>query len=162
MTLVGPTGELNQLIHEPRGLLLSLDLRSHTEQEDELNRQVLTALLAGNTVLHLCREGGFSVQQQAKLNSKGSLLIQQPWTLDELSLRRLILAKQITGVLIQGSPEQSHCIYQMLCQRENGLLPLITEMAEPLLLRRLMLEKVVSTNTTASGGNPSLLALNED
>ncbi|MCB1663464.1 MAG: hypothetical protein KDI20_12745, partial [Pseudomonadales bacterium] len=101
-------------------------------------------------------------QQQAKLNSKGSLLIQQPWTLDELSLRRLILAKQITGVLIQGSPEQSHCIYQMLCQRENGLLPLITEMAEPLLLRRLMLEKVVSTNTTASGGNPSLLALNED
>lgn|GEM_PF-2298723 len=162
MTLVGPTGELNQLIHEPRGVLLSFDLRNHTEQDSELNKQVLTALLAGNTVLHLCREGGFSAQQQARLNSRGSLLIQQHWALDELSLRRLVLARQISGVLIQGNPEQSQCIHQILRQREGGLLPVIIETAEPLLLRRLILEKVVSTNTTASGGNTSLLVLNEE
>ena len=44
-----------------------------------------------------------------------------------------------------------------LAEREGPLIPLITEDSRTTLMQRLTVEKTISTNTTAAGGNAALL-----
>jgi RHH-type proline utilization regulon transcriptional repressor/proline dehydrogenase/delta 1-pyrroline-5-carboxylate dehydrogenase len=50
----------------------------------------------------------------------------------------------------------------MLSSREGAILPVITAEYNDNLIQRLMTEKTISIDTTASGGNTSLMTLVED
>ena len=51
---------------------------------------------------------------------------------------------------------------QMLAKRTGAILPVITSEYNDHLIQRLLTEKTVSIDTTASGGNTSLMTLVEE
>ncbi|MCF7980974.1 MAG: bifunctional proline dehydrogenase/L-glutamate gamma-semialdehyde dehydrogenase PutA [Pseudomonadales bacterium] len=167
MTLTGPTGETNQLFYESRGVLLSLSLNKDKKPCMAFMTQVLAALLAGNTVLHLalvedtCIELLTRLINQININNN-NIIEAIPISLCEEDLHQLIQQNEIAGVLVQSNEEGVQWLNRMLRQRTGAQLPLITETSEPLLSKRLLLEKVVSTNTTAAGGNASLLTIDDN
>tara|TARA_R110000868_G_C10972732_1_gene770845 strand:- start:36277 stop:40125 length:3849 start_codon:yes stop_codon:yes gene_type:complete len=158
ITLPGPTGELNQLHIEKRGNLLCLQLGDHY-LEDGL-RQVAAAILCGNRVVQLS-DNAFDISpyiQQAGLQG----FYQRDSVNSEQQLLALLLAPHCHGVAVAGSAALQQHVDTLLSQRSGALLPLITERHGPNMMQRFVLEKVVSNNTTASGGNASLLAMSDD
>lgn len=146
--LPGPTGEQNLLFHEPRGVLLCIT------ETAAVNQQIVTALLAGNAVLHLSlQEPG--VQKKTPALDGYRFAGRADCTL----LQELLSSEPVAGVMVEGPQELAETVDRLLCRHPGPLLPLITELCEPLLSKRVLLEKVVSTNTTAAGGNASLLAM---
>ena len=155
--LPGPTGELNQLILEPRGVLLCIQ-QGPQSMSDGI-RQLIAALLCGNTVVQVSSlpVDISDLLQKAGLGSVYSRIALQ----SGLKLQSLLLAGEIQGVAISGP----HCLVRwvdgVLASRKGALRPLIVETNGPALIHRFVLEKAISNNTTASGGNASLLAMED-
>ena len=155
--LPGPTGELNQLILEPRGMLLCI--QQGPQSMCDGIRQLIAALLCGNTVVQVSSlpVDISDLLQKAGLGSVYSRIALQ----SGLKLQSLLLAGEIQGVAISGP----HCLVRwvdgVLASREGALRPLIVETNGPALIHRFVLEKAISNNTTASGGNASLLAMED-
>jgi len=63
----------------------------------------------------------------------------------------------INGVIVDG--QYRDYIGHLLCLREGALLPILSIHAEP---ERFFLERTCSIDTTAAGGNASLLAMTSD
>lgn len=155
--LIGPTGEQNTLLAESRGVVLCI-------QQQDLDiysslRQVIAALLCGNTVVHLCpNHSGIT----SAINTSGlSNVYQRIAVNSQAEVQKLLLLDPIKAVAISASEQQSQWIDQALRKRHNAMLPLIPETIGPSLIKRFYLEKTVSKDTTASGGNASLLAMDE-
>lgn len=164
-TLPGPTGELNQLILEPRGTMLCV--QQGAEDLADGIRQVVAALLCGNTVVHVASlpfditalmvESGLGSGLESGLESVYS----RTALTTESELEALLMAEQLRGVSVSG-PESLVCwIDGVLAGRSGSLLPLVVETTGPGLMPRFVMEKAVSNNTTASGGNASLLAMGD-
>ena len=66
-----------------------------------------------------------------------------------------------TAVLIDPQSARAKPVQQLLAQRQSGIVPLLTEPGGADLLERLVVEKTVSIDTTAAGGNASLMTLDE-
>ncbi|MCR8923800.1 bifunctional proline dehydrogenase/L-glutamate gamma-semialdehyde dehydrogenase PutA [Dasania sp. GY-MA-18] len=156
-TLTGPTGELNQLMLTPRGNLLCLQMGDHYVEHGL--RQLCAALLCGNRVVQLsdnaldyskliAQAGLQSAYQRLSINS-------------ERQLQNLLLAEHCHGLVFSGPISLQKNIDQLLSQRSGALLPFITESHGPAMMHRFVLEKSISNNTTASGGNAALLAMSE-
>lgn len=156
-TLRGPTGENNQLIREPRGTMLCV--QQGQQSTTDTIRQVIAALLCGNTVIHvaslafdlgemLCQAGFGSAYNRVRLNTKAEL-------------KNLVSAVEIQGVAISGSQQLTRWVDGVLASRVGAIRPLIIETNGPSLMHRFILEKSISNNTTASGGNASLLAMGD-
>lgn len=157
-TLPGPTGELNQLLYEARGKLICL--HQGEKNIDDATQQLLAALLTGNQVLHIS-DSPIDITpfiEQAGLNNRYQRILVS----SENSLSQLLLCKSLKGVAISGPDALLHWADKTLAKRDGPLLPLITETAGPTLLPRFVLEKVISNNTTASGGNTYLLAMSDE
>lgn len=162
ITLPGPTGELNQLIEEPRGVLVCIRADANSEAS---YRQMLAALITGNTVIHVTLGeaplAGPNLQrrlQKAKLDAA----YRQLQINDEQSLTGVLMSDSISGVAVDDPGALAAKVDCIMSGRVGALLPLITESVGPTMLRRFVIEKVVSTDTTASGGNASLLAMGEE
>ncbi len=156
--LIGPTGELNQLSHLPRGLLCALE----ASDEGELLMSVCMALVMGNAVLATVgKDETIGPAQQALMSISGCCFDVFELT-STADLAGLLDSPGIAGVLCNASDDQLAILERQLRRRKGALLALINEPLGETLLRRLVLEKHVSTDTTASGGNASLLALGED
>ena len=153
--LAGPTGETNQLILEPRGLLLCLQ---HSEEDRQNSlRQLMAALLCGNQVLHVTSD---PFRLEALMEQVGlDHVYQRSDSLDAARLEALLLDDALQGVAVSGPQALIRSVDVILAAREGALRPLITETVGPAMMRRFVLEKTVSNNTTASGGNASLLAM---
>jgi RHH-type proline utilization regulon transcriptional repressor/proline dehydrogenase/delta 1-pyrroline-5-carboxylate dehydrogenase len=156
-TLPGPTGELNQLLLEPRGTLLCIQKGSGRITDSM--RQVVAALLCGNTVIHvadqpfdisdLIKQAGLeSAYRRVTLNS-------------ELELEGLLKAGELQAAAICAPEILERWVDGVLATRKGALRPLIIETSGPSLIQRFVLEKATSNNTTASGGNASLLAMGD-
>lgn len=159
--LPGPTGESNLLYLEPRGILVCFADKNVTFEYWALS--IVTALATGNVVISVVSDLFYDeaiafrnqfiatgspegVLQVAKLNQLESLLSQP----------------KLAGVVIDSHSERSAFITQKLAQREGAILPVISAEYNDNLIQRLLTEKTVSTDTTASGGNTSLMTLVED
>ncbi len=157
-TLPGPTGELNQLKLLPRGSLLCIQ-QAGVHALDSL-RQILAALLGGNTVVHVSSE---VFDYSEIMNSTGlGTVYSRATTTSKRELKTLLAAKPLKGVAVSGSESLHRWLDQTLSQRQGALLPLIIETNGPALLRRFLLEKSVSNDTTAAGGNASLLTMGDN
>lgn len=154
LVLAGPTGESNRLSLHGRGLVLCLG--GGEQPEPALLAQALTALFAGNAVAlpntelakHLVSalyKVGLSKDWVAVVEIE-----QLTETLDSFPHLALV-ASEATGAELVA-------IRQALAARAGVRVPCVSVHAG---LERFCCERVVTIDTTASGGNASLLTLDE-
>ncbi|MEM9880033.1 MAG: bifunctional proline dehydrogenase/L-glutamate gamma-semialdehyde dehydrogenase PutA, partial [Pseudomonadota bacterium] len=146
IVLPGPTGEKNTLTLHPRGTLLCFG------GDDDVQRagQLALALAAGNRVCVVdgtqpCRQ---VLEDLAAALPKGMLEI-VPY-----ASAMQMLEGYVDGVLCDGA--QVDGIANRLAMREGAIVPLLSACDIP---QRFYHERTVSVNTTAAGGNASLLAM---
>jgi RHH-type proline utilization regulon transcriptional repressor/proline dehydrogenase/delta 1-pyrroline-5-carboxylate dehydrogenase len=145
--LPGPTGESNRLSLAPRGTILV----TGPDKETAL-MQAVSALVTGNTVIIACGKGDELAKQLA---ASGAPVIGLNGSLDVTAL------EQLSGIdAIASNADEAHlrALRQAMAGRDGVLLPLITEGLAPC---RYVLERHLCIDTTAAGGNASLLAAAE-
>ncbi|WP_153010727.1 hypothetical protein, partial [Aquitalea magnusonii] len=70
-----------------------------------------------------------------------------------------VLAAELAAVLYEGDAAAK--ARQQLAQRDGALIPLLLAGEEGYNLHRLVVERAVSVNTTAAGGNASLMSIGD-
>lgn len=154
--LPGPTGENNQLSYEPRGVLLAvLDADTLALCWPHL----ITALAAGNALALVYLGGDDNVPSLLAAKFSQAELDQNllSWH-GSAELGCLLADRNLAGIISHG---HSHDFKSALAKRSGAILPLLNS-RDKFFVQRLLLEKTCSTNTTAAGGNASLMSMSED
>lgn len=141
--LPGPTGEANTLTLLPRGRVLALGPDAET-----LLAQAIQALAAGNAVLAVAPGAGAALQP---LTGKGLPLAALDGVVDPATLETLGL----DVVASAAGGEAQRALRQSLAARSGQIVPLVGEVIYPAAYTH---ERSVCVDTTAAGGNASLLA----
>ncbi|MFC4257734.1 bifunctional proline dehydrogenase/L-glutamate gamma-semialdehyde dehydrogenase PutA [Marinobacter lacisalsi] len=145
--LPGPTGELNRLSNHPRGLVLCLGPDRETALE-----QAATALSQGNRVVVIAP----GVEDTLKKAAEAGLPVVSSAGL--LEPEALVSVEGFHAVVSCAETELLKQYRQALAKRDGALLPLITEHT---LDQRYVIERHLCIDTTAAGGNASLIASSE-
>ena len=141
--LPGPTGEHNTLSFAPRGRMLCL-----AADESESLHQLAAVLATNNRVVMIDDE------------DKRGLLARLPQVLGkEIELLPAADFNGLAGVLFAGNLNKLSKLRQQLAATRGALIPLFQRGEQSALypLQRMMVERVVSINTTAAGGNTLLI-----
>lgn len=143
----GPTGELNLLSCVPRGIVVCAG-----PDADSATAQAVVALSQGNRVVAVAPgvEARLSVLSQASL----------PVVAVDGLLAGSALSK-LGGIHAVASTAEKETLREYrraLADRKGVILPLITEVSIP---ERYILERHLCVDTTAAGGNASLVASSE-
>ncbi len=141
--LPGPTGEANTLTLVPRGRALCLG-----PDPDTLLAQAVQALAAGNAVLAVSPGASSTLQP---LLGKGLPLAAIDGIADPVESRSL----GIDVVAFSGQADVTRDIRRMLAERSGPIVTMVTEVLYPAAYAH---EHAVCVDTTAAGGNASLLA----
>jgi len=141
--LPGPTGEGNSLMLMPRGKVLCLG-----PDADLLLAQAVQALALGNAVLAAAPAAPSALQP---LLGKGLPVTALDGTVAPDELVRLA----IDVVASAAEPARQRALRQALAGRAGPIVPLISETLSPAAYAQ---ERAVCVDTTAAGGNASLLA----
>lgn len=141
--LPGPTGENNQWSTHPRGVILCLG----PGREAALN-QALLALSSGNKVLIIA--DGIDADKKTIDKSKLAVVAIEGM----VEAESLSLSNGINAVVSQAESLILAQYRRALASREGELIPLINEL-DP---RRFLIERHLCIDTTAAGGNASLIA----
>ena len=154
--LPGPTGERNTLSYAPRGIVRCL-----AADEAGLLEQLAATLATGNTPA--LRRGAPASELVAQLPSE----LTAPWQWIHENAKEAEAAEAaesaLAAVLYTGDLQGLAKLRQQLARREGAIVPVI-EAAAPsgrYPLYRLVCERAISINTTAAGGNTSLMTLAE-
>lgn len=159
--LPGPTGESNILYLEPRGTLVCFADREVSFHYWLMS--LVTALATGNTVVtvvsDLFYEEAISLMEMFNKSGapKGVLQVARL-----KHLQPMLAHDALAGVIIESNCSRRAYVAHMLAQRNGCILPSITAEYNDNLIQRLVTEKTVSIDTTASGGNTSLMTLTDD
>lgn len=141
--LPGPTGESNQYSLHPRGPLLCLG-----PDPESLLAQVVQALAAGNPVLAAALEARETLMM---LRNAGFPLAVLDGRVDPRSLTALPI-----HLLAYAGPKDERAAMRIaLADRDGPIVPLVTEPIAPLAYHS---ERSVCIDTTAAGGNATLLS----
>lgn len=165
LALPGPTGESNELYFTGRGVALVLG--NEYSSQPLVSGQLLAALACGNAVVvhwpdqaewtrmlvDVCHHAGVP---------KGVLSLANTDDLTEL-----LQTPDLRLVITSGTPEQIITLNRTLANQEGVLIQLAAEtdivncpeLISPDFLLRLVTEKTRTINTTAVGGNATLLEL---
>ena len=140
----GPTGESNVLETHPRGIVLCLG-----PDEESARRQAQLALAHGNAVL-VVAYGGPRIAEE--LGKDGAAIggVER-----RLSPAVIEAGLNVDAIMHFGTPEALRPWRQALARRDGPIVPLIASEADA---GRLILERHICIDTTASGGNAELLA----
>ncbi|RJT32825.1 bifunctional proline dehydrogenase/L-glutamate gamma-semialdehyde dehydrogenase PutA [Mesorhizobium waimense] len=141
--LSGPTGEANTLSLAPRGRVLCLG-----PDHDTLLAQAIQALAAGNAVLAVAPGAPAAL---SALTGKGLPLAAIDGRPDPVEARSL----RVDVVAFSGTPEAARIVRKVIAARSGPIVPLISEVLNPAAYAH---ERAVCVDTTAAGGNASLLA----
>ena len=142
--LPGPTGETNTLELHPRGTVACI-----ADDAQTLVRQATAARAAGNTPLWL----------------KGPIALAAK---DLLRGERVVYADAldpagVDAVLLDAAPERARRVRTELATAPGRIVPVIVPGADgDYDAARLVVERTVTVNTAAAGGNAALLSLSED
>ncbi len=143
--LVGPVGERNVYAFEPRGRVLCL-----AQTERGLLAEISAALTTGNRVL---------LPSTAKLPAIPGL---EDW----ISTSSEPLGEAYDAVLFEGDPKGLLQVNRLVAEREGAIVPIFAATAAEVAegkpsypLEFLVTERSISTNTTAAGGNASLMTI---
>ena len=143
-TLPGPTGESNRLSMHPKGAVLCLG-----PSAEIAIAQAAQALGAGCATLIVAPEVGELAQS---LIDAGAPVAAFDGVISAESLTSL---RDIAAVTAVGDSDWTRALRIALAQRPGAILPLETQMIAP---ERYVLERHLCIDTTAAGGNASLLA----
>ncbi|TPL06389.1 bifunctional proline dehydrogenase/L-glutamate gamma-semialdehyde dehydrogenase PutA [Mesorhizobium sp. B2-4-14] len=141
--LPGPTGEANTLSLSPRGRVLCLG-----PDGDTLLAQTIQALAAGNAVLAVAPGAPAAL---SALTGKGLPLAAIDGRPDPVEARSL----RVDVVAFSGTPEAARIVRKVIAERGGPIVPLVSEVLNPAAYAH---ERAVCVDTTAAGGNASLLA----
>ncbi|RUW65883.1 bifunctional proline dehydrogenase/L-glutamate gamma-semialdehyde dehydrogenase PutA, partial [Mesorhizobium sp. M2A.F.Ca.ET.067.02.1.1] len=141
--LPGPTGEANTLSLAPRGRVLCLGPDTET-----LLAQTIQALAAGNAVLAVAPGAPAAL---SALTGKGLPLAAIDGRPDPVEARSL----RVDVVAFSGTPEAARIVRKVIAHRAGPIVPLVSEVLNPAAYAH---ERAVCVDTTAAGGNASLLA----
>ncbi len=141
--LPGPTGEANTLTLHPRGRALCLG-----PDADAVLAQAIQALAAGNAVLAVAPGAQAALQP---LTGKGLPVAALDGMIEPGSLEAL----NVDVVASSADPETLRAFRQALAARKGPIVPLVSEIINPAAYAH---ERAVCVDTTAAGGNASLLA----
>jgi RHH-type transcriptional regulator, proline utilization regulon repressor / proline dehydrogenase / delta 1-pyrroline-5-carboxylate dehydrogenase len=143
MDLPGPTGEQNSLSLVPRGQLI---LGGNLEH---LPAQICACIASGNCGIIPTEFRDQATELQKQLDLKGS----SPITHSNLSFSQL-LSIEIQGVIIDGQNRDD--VANLLANRTGAIIPLLSINDDR---ERYYHERTLTIDTTAAGGNASLLAM---
>jgi RHH-type proline utilization regulon transcriptional repressor/proline dehydrogenase/delta 1-pyrroline-5-carboxylate dehydrogenase len=141
--LPGPTGESNALSLHPRGRVLCLGPDPET-----LLAQVVQSLGAGNATLAIAPAATKALQQ---LLGKGLPLTVVDGTIDPAALRDF----PVDAVALHTTDSALRAVRQALAEGTGPVIRLISTQIEPFAWFH---ERAICVDTTAAGGNASLLA----
>jgi RHH-type proline utilization regulon transcriptional repressor/proline dehydrogenase/delta 1-pyrroline-5-carboxylate dehydrogenase len=174
LRLPGPTGERNELSYRGRGLFACLAVAG--TRLGALASQVAAALAAGNTVVVWHGQSGLA-ERMARLLGEAGVPADAARALvsgRDASLEDLLLDPRLGGVALAGPDALARAVNRYLAGREGAIQPLVVHarsagdrVASPLpggpnYLHRFVTEHSQSIDTTAAGGNASLLSLGEE
>ncbi|WP_341582457.1 bifunctional proline dehydrogenase/L-glutamate gamma-semialdehyde dehydrogenase PutA [Marinobacter metalliresistant] len=145
--LPGPTGETNRLSNHARGVVLCLGPDKETALE-----QAGTALSQGNKVVVIAP----GVQETVDSAARAGLPVVGVEGL--LAPEALATAEGFEAVVSCAGQALLKAYREALARRDGALLPLITEHT---LDQRFVIERHLCVDTTAAGGNASLIAASE-
>ncbi|MDD7910759.1 bifunctional proline dehydrogenase/L-glutamate gamma-semialdehyde dehydrogenase PutA [Pseudovibrio exalbescens] len=143
----GPTGETNKLSSAPRGTILCLG-----PNREALEEQAICALASGNAVVLV---GELASELSAELTRLGAPSAALDGHLSAASLSKV---EHVHAVASFAELAELKEMRNALAERDGALLPLICERGQP---ERYALERHLCVDTTAAGGNASLLAAAE-
>jgi RHH-type proline utilization regulon transcriptional repressor/proline dehydrogenase/delta 1-pyrroline-5-carboxylate dehydrogenase len=159
--LPGPTGESNILYLENRGNILC-----YVDEDASFHFWVLsivTALATGNTVItvvsDLFYQEALEFRDKFVATGAGKDVLQ---VAKLCHLESMLAHPTLSGVVVDSQCSSKHYISDKLAQRQGAILPVISSEYFDNLIQRLITEKTVSIDTTASGGNTSLMTMVED
>ncbi|MEP1448605.1 MAG: bifunctional proline dehydrogenase/L-glutamate gamma-semialdehyde dehydrogenase PutA [Paraglaciecola sp.] len=159
--LPGPTGESNVLYLEPRGVLVCFADKNVTFEYWVLS--IVTALATGNVVISVVSELFYAEAIEFREQFLATGAPKHVFQVAKLHHLEALLAEDaLAGVVIDSESDRSSYMVHMLAERAGTILPVITAEYYDHLIQRLLTEKTVSIDTTASGGNTSLMTLVEE
>lgn len=159
--LPGPTGESNTLHLEPRGVLVCFADKEVTFEYWMLS--IVTALATGNVVISVVSDLFYEEALAFKDKLSGTGAPDGVFQVAKLKhLEALLIEANLAGVVVDSSTTRSAYISTKLAQRPGAILPVITAEYNDNMIQRLLTEKTISIDTTASGGNTSLMTMVED
>jgi RHH-type proline utilization regulon transcriptional repressor/proline dehydrogenase/delta 1-pyrroline-5-carboxylate dehydrogenase len=159
--LPGPTGESNVIYLENRGNIICFVDKNSTFHFWVLS--IVTALATGNTVVTVVSD--LFYDEAMAFRDKFIATGEDKNVFQVARLRHLstmLAHPTLSGVVVDSQCERKHYISEELAQRKGAILPVISSEYMDNLIQRLLTEKTVSIDTTASGGNTSLMTLMED
>ena len=144
LTLQGPTGEQNLYRLVPHARILSI-----TNQLDAYLQQWAAILSLGSQVV-LCSDSAVAM----------SLFQQLPATVQQhfIWVDQLQQA-DVESVLYQGTTEECIALQVEIAKRIGKIISVHHVSHAPIAVERLLLERLVSINSTAAGGNASLMSV---
>ena len=147
--LPGPTGESNTLRLKGRGVIAALG-----GGEDLAMSQYATILASGAALV--CEEDAASALQEALEKSGAPTDLVVGLALPMLRSKPLIAAPGLTALVCDAGPLSCRTINEVLAARDGALVPLLSATDPPW---RFAVERTVTVNTTAAGGDVRLLSL---
>lgn len=158
ISLPGPTGESNTLVLDARGVLALV--RDETSSFSYWLLAIITALAAGNAVVTAVEEADLAEAEACIKALLQAGLPQHLLAAVRLDCLTTLLAQpELAGAIVEVSSAVKPLSAELLASRTGAILPLITAPAGQQLLQRLVTEKTVTINTTAAGGNASLMTM---
>ena len=159
--LPGPTGEKNIMYLENRGNIIC-----YADKNVSFNfwvQSIVTALATGNTIVSvvsdLFYQEALAFREKFIATGAGKDVFQ---VAKLCHLQTMLMHPALSGVVVDSGCESKHYISEQLAERRGAILPVISSEYFDNLIQRLTTEKTVSTDTTAAGGNTSLMTLQED
>ncbi len=153
VAMPGPTGELNVLSQHARGLILCIG-----EKQNTALTQAACALAQGNPVIIIMQQAPEQIDFTQLMARAAELEIPVQWLCGKLQASDLTVLKGFAGIATDADTQTMRSYRIALATRDGALLPLINE-ASP---ERYILERHLCVDTTAAGGNASLIAAVED
>ena len=171
--LPGPTGERNELRCPPRGLVACL--AAADSGFAALAAQTGAALAAGNSVVLWHENGRVASELQRLLHAAGvpKDVLGELASGADATLKDLIEDQRVDAVALAGPHALAKALNRTLSECDGAIRPLIPFALEkhvggapgcplagsPAYLYRFVLERALSIDTTASGGNASLFTM---
>jgi len=142
LTLPGPTGEDNHLKFVPRGLIAGV-----ADTPAAAMQQILTALATGNRLVLAPSEGTRSLIAALPAPVAAQIDSDARW-----------FDQALGAVLFDGADTDADVLRRRLAERDGPLVPLVRPQPD-YDAGRLVHERTLTINTTAAGGNASLMTM---
>ena len=159
--LPGPTGESNILYLENRGNIIC-----YADENVSFHfwvQSIVTALATGNTVITVVSDLFYQEALAFKEKFVATGADKDVFQVARLCHLETMLAHPVlSGVVVDSLCDSKHYVSEKLSQRYGAILPVISSEYFDSMIQRLVTEKTVSIDTTASGGNTSLMTMIEE